>query len=91
MGDDSRGAWVGAADLAGAAGLGKGARGAGFLSAGAAECAGDGEAYALGELSAFDLYRVRQIQLEAQRMQASAAVSVGAAVSRVNQAQGYAP
>ena len=49
------------------------------------------KAYALGELSAFDLYRVRQIQLEAQRMQASAAVSVGAAVSRVNQAQGYAP
>ena len=46
---------------------------------------------AYGELSAFDLYRVRQIQLEAQRMQASAAVSVGAAVSRVNQAQGYAP
>jgi len=34
---------------------------------------------------------VRQIQLEAQRMQASAAVSVGAAVSRVNQALGYAP
>jgi len=49
------------------------------------------KAYALGELSAFDLYRVRQIQLEAQRMQANASVSVGAAVSRVNQALGYAP
>lgn len=49
------------------------------------------KSYALGEVSAFDLYRVRQIQLEAQRTQASAAVSVGVAISRVNQAQGYAP
>ncbi len=49
------------------------------------------KSYALGETSAFDLYRVRQIQLEAQRMQATASVSVGAAISRLNQAQGYAP
>ena len=49
------------------------------------------KSYALGETSAFDLYRVRQIQLEAQRMQAAAFVSAGAAVSRLNQAQGYAP
>lgn len=49
------------------------------------------KSYALGETSAFDLYRVRQIQLEAQRMQATASVSVGAAVSRLNQAEGYAP
>ncbi|PPD44633.1 MAG: transporter [Methylocystis sp.] len=49
------------------------------------------KAFALGEISAFDLYRVRQLQLDAQRMQAAASVAVGAAVSRVNQAQGYAP
>ncbi len=49
------------------------------------------KSYALGETSAFDLYRVRQIQIEAQRMQANASVSVGAAISRLNQAQGYAP
>lgn len=49
------------------------------------------KSYALGETSAFDLYRVRQIQLEAQRMQATASISVGAAVSRLNQAQGYSP
>ncbi len=49
------------------------------------------KSFALGETSAFDLYRVRQIQLEAQRMQAAASVSVGAAVSRLNQAEGYAP
>jgi len=49
------------------------------------------KSYALGETSAFDLYRVRQIQLEAQRMQAAATVSVGAAISRVNQAYGYTP
>lgn len=49
------------------------------------------KAFMLGELNAFDLYRVRQIQLDAQRTQASASVAVGAAISRVNQAQGYAP
>jgi len=49
------------------------------------------KSFALGEVSAFDLYRVRQIQLEAQRMQANAAVNVGMAVSRVNQALGFAP
>ncbi len=49
------------------------------------------KSFALGEINAFDLYRVRQLQLEAQRMQAATAVNVGAALSRVNQAQGYAP
>lgn len=49
------------------------------------------KSFALGEVSAFDLYRVRQIQLDAQRMQAGAAVAVGVAISRVNQALGYAP
>ncbi|MGD9540224.1 TolC family protein [Methylocystis sp.] len=49
------------------------------------------KAFKLGELSAFDLFRVRQLQLDAQRMQASAAINVGAAISRLNQAQGYAP
>jgi cobalt-zinc-cadmium efflux system outer membrane protein len=34
---------------------------------------------------------VRQIQLEAQRMHATATVNAGAAVSRLNQALGYAP
>lgn len=49
------------------------------------------KSFALGEISAMDLYRVRQLQLDAQRAQASASVNAGAAVSRVNQAQGYAP
>jgi len=49
------------------------------------------KAYSIGEISAFDLYRVRQIQLEAQRMQANAAINVGVAISRLNQALGYAP
>jgi outer membrane protein TolC len=49
------------------------------------------KAFKLGELSAFDLYRVRQIQLEAQRMEASADINVGVAISRLNQAQGCAP
>jgi cobalt-zinc-cadmium efflux system outer membrane protein len=48
-------------------------------------------AFKLGEISAFDLYRVRQIQLEAQRMEANAEVNVGVAISRLNQALGYAP
>ncbi len=49
------------------------------------------KSYRIGEVSAFDLYRVRQIQLEAQRMQANAAINVGVAISRLNQAFGYAP
>lgn len=49
------------------------------------------KSFKLGEISAFDLYRVRQIQLEAQRIYANAAVNVGVAISRLNQAQGYAP
>lgn len=49
------------------------------------------KAFKLGELSAFDLYRVRQIQLDAQRMEANAEINVGVAISRLNQAQGYAP
>lgn len=49
------------------------------------------KSFALGEFSAFDLYRVRQSHLEAQRMQAAAAINVGVAISRVNQSLGYAP
>ncbi|MGJ0509840.1 MAG: TolC family protein [Methylocystis sp.] len=49
------------------------------------------KSFALGEIGALDFYRVRQLQLDAQRSQAAAAVAVGAAVSRLNQAQGYAP
>jgi cobalt-zinc-cadmium efflux system outer membrane protein len=49
------------------------------------------KSFALGEINAFDLYRVRQLQLDAQRAQAATSVNVGQAVSRVNQAQGYAP
>ncbi len=49
------------------------------------------KSFALGEIGALDFYRVRQLQLEAQRSQAAASVNVGAAVSRLNQAQGYAP
>ncbi|MCX7900559.1 MAG: TolC family protein, partial [Methylocystis sp.] len=47
--------------------------------------------FALGEVSAFDLYRVRLIQLEAQKMFVNADVNVGIAISRVNQAIGFAP
>jgi outer membrane protein TolC len=49
------------------------------------------KSFALGEIGAFDLYRVRQLQLDAQRTQAAASVDAGAAVSRFNQAIGYAP
>lgn len=49
------------------------------------------KSFALGEIGALDFYRVRQLQLDAQRAQAAASVNVGAAVSRLNQAQGYAP
>jgi outer membrane protein TolC len=46
--------------------------------------------FRLGEISAFDLYRVRQLQLDAQRMRASAAIDLGISQSRLNQAFGYA-
>lgn len=49
------------------------------------------KSFALGEIGALDFYRVRQLQLDAQRSEAAASVAVGAAVSRLNQAQGYAP
>jgi cobalt-zinc-cadmium efflux system outer membrane protein len=46
--------------------------------------------FRLGEINAFDLYRVRQLQLDAQRARASAAIDLGVAISRLNQAWGYA-
>lgn len=49
------------------------------------------KAFRLGETSAADLYRVRQLQVEAQRTQAAAAIDLGVARSRLNQAYGYAP
>jgi len=49
------------------------------------------KAFQLGEVNAVDLYRVRQSQLDAQRAQASTAIEVGVAQSRLNQALGYAP
>jgi outer membrane protein, heavy metal efflux system len=49
------------------------------------------KSFALGEIGALDFYRVRQLQLDAQRSEAATSVAVGAAVSRLNQAQGYAP
>lgn len=49
------------------------------------------KSFALGEIGGLDFYRIRQLQLDAQRSQAAAAVAVGAAISRLNQAQGYAP
>lgn len=49
------------------------------------------KAFQLGEMTAVDLFRVRQSQLDAQRAHASATTNVGAAQSRVNQALGYAP
>ncbi|MBY6242396.1 TolC family protein [Methylosinus sp. Sm6] len=49
------------------------------------------KAFRLGEINAFDLYRVRQLQLDAQRARADAAVDLGVAQSRLNQAWGYAP
>lgn len=48
-------------------------------------------AFRLGEVGAVDLYRVRQSQLDAQRMQASASIDLGVALSRLNQARGFAP
>jgi outer membrane protein, heavy metal efflux system len=49
------------------------------------------KSFALVEIGGLDFYRIRQLQLDAQRAQAAASVAVGAAVSRLNQAQGYAP
>ena len=49
------------------------------------------KSFALGEIGGLDFYRIRQLQLDAQRAQAAASVAVGAAISRLNQAQGYAP
>lgn len=49
------------------------------------------KSFQLGEASAVDLYRVRQSQLDAMRSHASAAIDVGVAASRLNQAHGYAP
>jgi outer membrane protein, heavy metal efflux system len=49
------------------------------------------KAFRLGENSAADLYRVRQLQLDAQRTRAAASIDLGVAQSRLNQAYGYAP
>jgi outer membrane protein, heavy metal efflux system len=48
-------------------------------------------AFASGEIGAFDLFRVRQLQLEAAAEDARAAVALGRARSRLNQALGVAP
>lgn len=48
-------------------------------------------AFRAGETGIFDLYRVRQLQLEAAGAEARTAVQVGRARSRLNQAVGYAP
>ena len=45
----------------------------------------------LGEISAVDLFRVRQLRLDAQRSHAAAQVESVFAVSRLNQARGFAP
>jgi hypothetical protein len=47
------------------------------------------KAFALGELGGANFYSIRQLQLDARRAPA-AAVAVGAAGSRFNQAQDYA-
>jgi outer membrane protein, heavy metal efflux system len=49
------------------------------------------KSFALGEIGGLDFYRIRQLQFDAQRAKVAAAVAVGAAISRLNQAQGYAP
>ncbi len=49
------------------------------------------KAFSLGEISAFELYRVRQSQLDALHARASLAIDAGVALSRLNQARGYAP
>ncbi len=48
-------------------------------------------AFRAGETGIFDLYRVRQLQLEAAGAEARTAVQLGRARSRLNQAVGYAP
>jgi outer membrane protein, heavy metal efflux system len=49
------------------------------------------KAFRLGENTAADLYRVRQLQLDAQRTRAAALIDLGVAQSRLNQAYAYAP
>ena len=48
-------------------------------------------AFRSGEIGAFDLFRVRQLQIEAAAVDARAQVDVGRARSRLNQALGLAP
>lgn len=45
----------------------------------------------LGEINAFDLFRVRQLRLDAQRARSAARIEAGLAHSRLNQARGLAP
>ena len=47
--------------------------------------------FANGEIGAFDLFRVRQLQLEAQAAEAQAAIALGRARSQLNQAEGVVP
>jgi outer membrane protein TolC len=48
-------------------------------------------AFANGEIGAFDLFRVRQLQLDAQAAEAAAAITLGRARSVLNQALGVVP
>ncbi|WP_149537682.1 TolC family protein [Siccirubricoccus phaeus] len=48
-------------------------------------------AFRAGEIGAFDLFRVRQLQIEAQAADARAVVAAGRARSRLNQAMGAVP
>ncbi|NOG70124.1 TolC family protein [Roseicella sp. DB1501] len=48
-------------------------------------------AFRSGEIGAFDLFRIRQLQIEAAAVDARAEVEVGRARSRLNQALGLAP
>ncbi|MFC7476252.1 TolC family protein [Dankookia sp. GCM10030260] len=48
-------------------------------------------AFRSGEIGAFDLFRVRQLRIEALAVDARAQVDVGRARSRLNQAMGLAP
>jgi outer membrane protein TolC len=48
-------------------------------------------AFASGEINAFDLFRVRGLQVEATAEEARAAVAEGRARSRLNQALGWVP
>jgi outer membrane protein TolC len=49
------------------------------------------QAFRAGEIGAFDLFRVRQLQIEAAAADAQAQVGAGRARSRLNQAMGVAP